>query len=268
GAEPDNRYLLKTKGLSISFGGLTAVDSVDLEVGRGTTVGLIGPNGSGKTTFFNIVSGIYRPSQGEVWFDGENIVGEKPHIITRKGMARTFQNNRLFWQLSILDNVILGMYSRQKARLFDVLFRYRRAREEIRECAERAVEILSYFSSELGSDYSRLVSDLSQGDRRRVEICRALASNPKLLLLDEPSAGMSPEETEKLMEDILRLRERYRDISIIIIEHDMMVIENIAQHVVVFNYGKKIAEGTFSEVTRNEEVLRAYLGEESEDARA
>lgn len=264
----DRKYILKTRNLSINFGGLTAVDEVDFEVPQGSTVGLIGPNGSGKTTFFNIISGIYKPSQGEIWFDGENIVGEKPHVITRKGMARTFQNNRLFWQLSILDNVILGMYSRQKSGLLDVLFRYKNARQEIEECAKRAIEILNYFSSELGTDYSKLVTDLSQGDRRRVEICRALASNPKLLLLDEPSAGMSPEETERLMEDILKVKERYEDISIVIIEHDMIVIENIAQHVVVFNYGRKIAEGTYSEIAQNEEVLKAYLGEESDDAQA
>lgn len=147
------------------------------------------------------------------------------------------------------------------------MFSSEKARREIEACAKRAIEILNYFSSELGRDYSKRVTDLSQGDRRRVEICRALVSNPKLLLLDEPSAGMSPEETERLMEDILKLKEIYRDISIII-EHDMMVIESIAQHVVVFNYGKKIAKGTFSEIAHNEEGLKAYLGEESEDAQA
>ena len=261
----NNQYLLQTRDLSIYFGGLAAIDSVNFEVHPGTTVGLIGPNGSGKTTFFNIISGIYKPTAGEVLFNNQNIVGKKPHQITKKGMARTFQNNRLFWQLSILDNVILGMYSKQNARLFDVLFQYKKTRRELEECAERAIEILNYFSPELSEQHSRLVVDLSQGDRRRVEISRALASDPKLLLLDEPSAGMSPEETEKLMEDILKVKEKYKDLGIIIIEHDMMVIEKIAKHVIVFNYGEKIAEGTYSEIVQNEEVLEAYLGEESED---
>jgi ABC-type branched-subunit amino acid transport system ATPase component len=261
----NNQNLLQTQDLSIYFGGLAAINKVNFEVRQGTTVGLIGPNGSGKTTFFNIISGIYKPTAGEVWFNSENIVGKKPHQITKKGMARTFQNNRLFWELSILDNVILGMYSKQSATLFDVLFQYKKTRRELEGCAERAIEILSYFSSELSEQHSRLVVDLSQGDRRRVEICRALASDPKLLLLDEPSAGMSPEETENLMDDILKVKEKYKDLGIIIIEHDMMVIEKIAKHVIVFNYGKKIAEGAYSEIVRNEEVLEAYLGEESED---
>ena len=262
----DNGHILRTNGLSIYFGGLAAVNGVEVEVSTGRTIGLIGPNGSGKTTFFNLISGIYRPTHGEVWFKGENIVGCKPHHITRKGMARTFQNNRLFWQLSILDNVILGMYTKQRADLFDVLFRYRRVTKELVACAERAIEILSYFSPDLAEHRLRLVSDLSQGDRRRVEICRALASDPHLLLLDEPSAGMSPEETDKLMDDIGKVRKKFRDISIIIIEHDMDVIEKIAEYVYVFNYGKKIAEGRYSEIARNEEVLEAYLGRETDDA--
>jgi branched-chain amino acid transport system ATP-binding protein len=262
----DNRTLLRTTDLSIYFGGLAAVNSVNVEVSSGHTVGLIGPNGSGKTTFFNLISGIYKPTQGEIWFRGENIVGRKAHHITRRGMARTFQNNRLFWQLSILDNVILGMYTKQHADLFDVLFRYKRVTKELGECAERAIEILNYFSTELAEHHLRLVSDLPQGDRRRVEICRALASDPQLLLLDEPSAGMSPEETDKLMNDIGKVRKKFEGISIIIIEHDMDVIEKIAEHVYVFNYGKKIAEGPYSEIARNEEVLEAYLGKETDDA--
>ena len=262
----ENNFILQTRNLTIHFGGLCAVDSLNFKVRSGEIRGLIGPNGSGKTTFFNIISGIYKPQEGEVWFNGKNITGKRAFEITRKGIARTFQNNRLFWQLSILDNVMLGMYSHQHARLFDVLLRYGKIRKELKDNAEKAVEILSYFSPELSDLHSRLVSDLSQGDRRRVEICRALASDPKLLLLDEPSAGMSPEETEKLMDDIGKVTEKYLDLSIIIIEHDMMVIERIAQQVIVFNYGKKIAEGSYSEVVTNPEVLEAYLGEELEDA--
>ncbi len=257
-----DHFILEARDLTISFGGLRALDGVDFNVRSREIVGLIGPNGSGKTTFFNVVSGIYKPDEGEVWFGGENVVRRKPHEITKRGMARTFQNSRLFWQLSILDNVIIGMYTQQKGSLFDIIFRYDQTKRELRRCAEKAREILGYLSHELYDKCSELVLDLPQGDRRRVEICRALATNPKLLLLDEPSAGMSPEETDKLMEDIGRVKEMYKDISMIIIEHDMVVIEKIAQKVIVFNYGKKIAEGTFSEVSRNDEVLQAYLGEE------
>jgi branched-chain amino acid transport system ATP-binding protein len=262
----DDRYILQTRNLSIHFGGLAAVNGVNLDVPYAKTVGLIGPNGSGKTTFFNLISGIYKPSAGEIRFKNEILNGSKSHQITRKGMARTFQNNRLFWQLSILDNVILGMYSKQKAGLFDVLFRYKRIEKELAECARRAVEILHYFSPELSEQHQRLASDLSQGDRRRVEISRALASDPDLLLLDEPSAGMSPEETDKLMEDIGKVKETFERISIILIEHDMTVIQNIADHVVVFNYGRKIAQGSYADIAHNEEVLEAYLGKETDDA--
>ena len=254
--------ILETRNLSISFGGLQALEGVDFHVKRGEIVGLIGPNGSGKTTFFNVISGIYKPDKGEVWFENENVVRRKPHEITRRGMARTFQNSRLFWQLSVLDNVITGMHTRQKGTLFDVIFRYDHTKQELRRCAKKSREILSYFSEELSDKCFELVVDLPQGDRRRVEICRALASDPKLLLLDEPSAGMSPEETEKLMEDIGKVKEKFKDISIIIIEHDMVVIDKIAQRVIVFNYGKKIAEGLFSAISKNDEVLEAYLGEE------
>ncbi len=258
--------ILQTHNLSLSFGGLKAVDEVDFQVKAGETVGLIGPNGSGKTTFFNLISGIYKPDRGEILFNNENIKGCRAFEITRKGMARTFQNNRLFWQLSILDNVIIGMHKKQKARLFDVLFRYRRALDELKRCARDSLDILGYFSRELSDNHHRFVVDLPQGDRRRVEICRALASDPKLLLLDEPSAGMSPDETEKLMNDIDKVRQKYKDLSIIIIEHDMGVIEKIAQRVIVFNYGRKLTEGTFAEISNNPAVIEAYLGEEEEDA--
>jgi ABC-type branched-subunit amino acid transport system ATPase component len=158
------------------------------------------------------------------------------------------------------------MHKKQKARLFDVLFRYRRASDELKRCARDSLDILGYFSRELSDNHHRFVVDLPQGDRRRVEICRALASDPKLLLLDEPSAGMSPDETEKLMNDIGKVRQKYKDLSIIIIEHDMGVIEKIAQRVIVFNYGRKLTEGTFAEISNNPAVLVAYLGEEEEDA--
>lgn len=260
--------ILKTARLTITFGGLCAVDQVDLEVERGEIVGLIGPNGSGKSTFFNLVTGIYRPTSGVILFEGENLVGQKPHEIARKGIARTFQNNRLFSDISVLDNVILGMHARQSSSLFDTFFRYRSVRSELKAGAEEAMELLSFFSDELRQSCFKRVMDLPHADRRRVEICRALAAKPKLLLLDEPAGGMSPEETEELMEDLRKVKATRRDLSMVVIEHDMAVIEQIAERVYVFNYGKKIAEGPFSSISKDPKVIEAYLGEEVEDAAA
>lgn len=260
--------ILKTEGLTINFGGLCAVDHVDFEVGRGEIVGLIGPNGSGKSTFFNLVTGIYRPTLGTILFEGKNLVGKKPHEIARQGIARTFQNNRLFSDISVLDNVILGMHARQSSGLFDTFFRYRNVRAELKTGAKEAMELLSFFSEELRESCFKRVMDLPHADRRRVEICRALAAQPKLLLLDEPAGGMSPEETEELMEDLRKVKERSRDLSLVVIEHDMAVIEKIAERVYVFNYGKKIAEGPFSSISKDPKVIGAYLGEESEDVAA
>lgn len=256
--------IFETRNLSMAFGGLKAVDQVSLHLDAGETLGIIGPNGAGKTTFFNVISGIYAPTGGSVHFLGRNLRGLKSHQVTRRGMARTFQNNRLFWQLSILDNVLLGMHVKQRARLVDVLLRYGLTRRELQRCAVEATGILRCFSDDLADDNRRLVVDLSQGDRRRVEIARALASSPVLLLLDEPSAGMGPDETDKLMEDIVEVRRRYPGISIIIIEHDMAVIAKIAERVVVFNYGRKLTEGTFDEISRDPAVIEAYLGEEDD----
>lgn len=256
--------LLETRDLTMSFGGLTALDQVDLHVDAGETLGLIGPNGAGKSTLFNVITGIYAPSKGRVLFGGEDVGGLKSHLLVRRGIARTFQNNRLFWQLSILDNVLIGMHTRQHSTLGDVLLRYRRARRELNACADEAIEILNHFNPELAAEYWRPVLDLPQGDRRRVEICRALASRPKLLLLDEPSAGMSPDETDKLMDDIATVRRRFSGITILLIEHDMAVIEKIADRVVVFNFGRKLTEGTFNEIARDPAVIEAYLGEEDD----
>jgi ABC-type branched-subunit amino acid transport system ATPase component len=263
-----DRRILVTEDLTISFGGLRAVEGVNLYVEKGETVGLIGPNGSGKTTFFNLVTGIYRPNQGRIFFEGGNIVGEKPHKIARRGIARTFQNGRLFVDISALDNVIIGMHVKQRANLLDTVFRYKNVKVELQEGAKKGMELLAFFSEELKDNCLRRVVDLPYADRKRVEICRALASEPKILLLDEPTGGMSAEETEELMTDIGKIKEKNKEISIVVIEHDMGVIERVANRVYVFNYGKKIAEGPFSMVSTDQSVLDAYLGEEGEDVEA
>lgn len=260
--------LLQTEKLTIQFGGLAAVNEVDFHIDEGEVVGLIGPNGSGKTTFFNLLTGIYKPTRGQIHYRGENLVGLPAFKISKKGIARTFQNNRLFLNLSILDNVLIGMHPHQDSNWFDAIFRRRYVEREIRKGVEAGLELLTQFSQELAESCYKRAADLPQADRRKVEICRALASNPKLLLLDEPSAGMSPEETDELMVDIRRVRERMQGIGVVVIEHDMMVIREVAERVVVLNYGRKIAEGPFQEISNDGVVLEAYLGREEKDAQA
>ena len=260
--------LLETQDLTIHFGGLAAVNGVDFHIDEGEVVGLIGPNGSGKTTFFNLLTGIYKPTKGLIKYEGDDLVGLPAFKISQKGIARTFQNNRLFLNLSVLDNVLIGMHPHQDSNWFDAIFRRRYVEREIRKGVEEGIELLSQFSQELAESCYKRSADLPQADRRKVEICRALASRPKLLLLDEPSAGMSPEETEELMGDIRKVRARMPGIGIVIIEHDMMVIREVAERVAVLNYGRKIAEGTFQEISNNETVLEAYLGREEKDAQA
>lgn len=260
--------LLETEKLTIHFGGLAAVNEVDFTIDREETVGLIGPNGSGKTTFFNLLTGIYKPTGGEIRYCGKNLVGLPTFKIAKQGVARTFQNNRLFLNLSVLDNVLIGMHPQQDSNWFDAIFRRSYVEREIEQGVEKGLELLSQFSEGLLTNCYQRAGDLPQADRRKVEICRALASNPKLLLLDEPSAGMSPAETEELMEDIRKVRQKVGEIGIIIIEHDMAVIRKVADRVIVLNYGRKIAEGTFHEISDNELVLEAYLGREEKDAQA
>ncbi len=261
-------HLLETKELTIRFGGLTAVNEVDLSIDPGEAVGLIGPNGSGKTTFFNLLTGIYKPTRGQIQYGGEDLVGLAAFEIAKKGIARTFQNNRLFLNLSVVDNVLIGMHPHQHSTWFDAIFRGSYVKKEFQQGVKSALELLELFSEDLAKNCYKRAADLPQADRRKVEICRALASNPKLLLLDEPSAGMSPEETEELMEDIQKVRARTETIGIIVIEHDMMVIREVAQRVVVLNYGRKVAEGSFQAISHNEQVLEAYLGREESNAPA
>ncbi len=258
--------ILETENLTIQFGGLRAVDELTFGIDQGEIVGLIGPNGSGKTTFFNVISGIYRPTSGKVLFNNENIVGMQPFEINRKGMARSFQNSRLFSNLSVLDNVIIGMHHNQRSQWYHAIFSNHISKMELLESSQKATELLSYFSKELAEDRYKRAADLPQAHKRKLEICRALASDPILLLLDEPSAGMDPEETYNLMLDIQKIQGRNKNMGIIIIEHDMLVIRGVAQRVVVLNYGRKIAEGTFEEISNKEEVLEAYLGREEEHA--
>lgn len=253
--------LLETKALTIRFGGLVAINALDVHVHRGEVLGLIGPNGSGKTTFLNLITGIYPPTSGDILFQEENLVGLAPFEITRKGIARTFQNNRLFANLSVLDNVIIGMHHTQKSQWYHAIFRNRFAKDELKESAQRAMDLLKDMSEDLVKDRFKKAIELPQAHRRKLEICRALASEPLLLLLDEPAAGMDPEETRHLMADVRKILETRQNLGIILIEHDMTVIRNIADRVVVINYGQKIAEGDFRAVCEQPAVMEAYLGE-------
>jgi branched-chain amino acid transport system ATP-binding protein len=253
--------LLETRDLTIRFGGLVAIKELSSRINRGEVLGLIGPNGSGKTTFLNLITGIYKPTSGDILFQGESVLGVASFAMARRGIARTFQNNRLFSNLSVLDNVIIGMHHKQRSQWYHAVFRNRMAKREVRDAAKKATELLGFFSKEMVDERYRKAIELPQAHRRKLEICRALAADPVLLLLDEPAAGMDPEETGNLMDDIRKIQRRKRDIGIIIIEHDMSVIRNIAQRVMVINHGQKIAEGSFTEISENPAVLEAYLGE-------
>jgi branched-chain amino acid transport system ATP-binding protein len=252
--------LLETEKLGIRFGGLAAVWDVDVQVKTGETVGLIGPNGSGKTTFFNLLTGINIPIKGKILFQNKNLVGFPPHKIAENGISRTFQNSRLFSGLSVLDNILVGMNLLQKTNIFDAIFKRDQIRIELRGSVNEVLNLIKYFGKDLEQRSYQKVKDLPLADKKRVEICRAIVSKPKLLLLDEPSAGMNPEETSELMEDLVKIREKEREMSIILIEHDMRVIKGVAQRVVVLNHGEKIFEGTFEEASHNKQVKEAYLG--------
>ncbi|WP_258358597.1 ABC transporter ATP-binding protein [Moorella sulfitireducens] len=251
--------VLRTEALTINFGGLKAVDGVDFIIGD-EIVGLIGPNGSGKTTFLNLVSGIYKPTSGKIIFQQEDITGAGPDAIRSKGIARTFQTNRLCLHLTVLDNMLLGLYSQQKTAWWQAIFRPAYSRAEIKAGIEKCFHILAHFNEELIKRCYDPVTTIPLIDRRRIEIARAIVGEPRLLLLDEPTAGLNAEETMQMIRDIGKIREDNRKISIIIIEHDMAVIARITDRVVVLNAGKKIAEGLFSEVSKDEQVRTAYLG--------
>jgi len=256
-----NMTLFSCKDLTKNFGGLTALYRVNFDVHKGEIVGLIGPNGAGKTTLFNLITGVYRPDEGGFFLRGENLTGLAPHQIKKKGISRTFQQSRLILGASVYDNLFVGMLESFDSGFFDTLIRRSRFEKELGEAISKANGLLGQFNEELVRQGFTRVSDISQIDRRRLEICRAIATEPALLLLDEPSAGMTPEESIELMRDIKRVQESYyQDLSIILVEHDMLVIGGITDRVIALNYGQKIAEGTFDEVSKNEELKEAYLG--------
>jgi branched-chain amino acid transport system ATP-binding protein len=249
--------LLQTDGLRKEFGGLVAVDDVNFVVPTNAIVSLIGPNGAGKTTFFNMLTGVYKPTEGSVVFAGEDMTGKPPHAFTQRGIGRTFQNIRLFQNMTALENVLVGMHVRLKGNLFEALLRTPRVKHEERDARARARELLEY--SGLRRKDHEIGRNLSYGDQRRLEVARALATEPKLLLLDEPTAGMNPQETVEFTAFVGKLRVE-RGLTILLIEHDMRVVMGISDRVTVLDYGEKIAEGSPSEIQKNERVIEAYLG--------
>ena len=252
--------LFELRRMSKAFGGLQVVDALDLTVFEGEIVSLIGPNGAGKTTVFNLITGIYRPDEGEIRFRGRDIAGLPPHVITRLGIARTFQTLRLFLNMSVRENVMAAAYGRKRATALEAVLRLPRARREEREIRELAEEKLAFFGQRLvGYRWDQPAYSLSYANRRRLEIARAMGTQPQLLLLDEPAAGMNPAETHEMTELIGRLRTE-AGYTILVIEHDMHVVEGISDRVVALDHGVKIAEGSFEEVATNEQVVEAYLG--------
>ena len=249
--------LLQTVLLRKEFGGLVAVDDVDFTVPEGAIVSLIGPNGAGKTTFFNMLTGVYKPTSGQVVFAGEDLTNRPPHVYTERGIGRTFQNIRLFQNMTALENVLVGMHTRLKGKLLEAIFRTPRVKHEEHDARARARELLEY--SGLRRKDQVIGRNLSYGDQRRLEVARALATEPKLILLDEPTAGMNPQETAEFTAFVGRLRSD-RGLSVLLIEHDMRVVMGVSDRVTVLDYGEKIAEGSPGEIQKNERVIEAYLG--------
>ncbi len=250
--------MLEVTELGISFGGLRAVDELNMKIENGALVGLIGPNGAGKTTVFNMLTGVYRPTDGGIRLDGENIIGKKPHEICRMGIARTFQNIRLFQNLSVLDNVKAGLHNQVTYTLPESLLHLGSYRKKEKQMDERAMEILSVFGLDGYAGYQ--AANLPYGQQRKLEIARALATEPKLLLLDEPAAGMNPNETGELMETIELVRGKFKT-TVLLIEHDMKLVSGICEYLYVLNFGKLLAEGKPDKVLKDPQVVTAYLGE-------
>ncbi len=254
--------LLEVKGLTKTFGGLTAINHVDFSMEEHQIVSVIGPNGAGKTTFFNMISGYYPVDSGTITFDGHSLVKLTPEKVASFKIARTFQNIRLFQNMLVAENILVGRYLQMKANIADIIFRLPKMRREEQEAYDKVISLLDYVG--LSGKEGELAKNLAYGQQRRLEIARALALEPKLLLLDEPAAGLNPKETEEMKEFILRLRSEMNT-TILLIEHDMKLVMGLSDKITVLNYGEKIADGTPDEIRNNEKVIKAYLGVEDED---
>lgn len=253
--------LLEVSNLGIAFGGLQAVSQLDLKIEKGQLYGLIGPNGAGKTTVFNMLTGVYKPTEGNIVLDGNDITGATPEAISKAGIARTFQNIRLFDNMTVEENVRIGLHNQIKYGMFSGIFRLPQYWQGEKKQHEKALDLLSIFGMENMGDVK--AGSLPYGAQRRLEIVRALATNPSLLLLDEPAAGMNPHETAELMENIIKIRDQFQ-IAILLIEHDMNLVMGICEGICVLNYGRIIAKGTAEEIQNNPVVIEAYLGKQKE----
>ncbi|GAA4725591.1 ABC transporter ATP-binding protein [Brevibacillus fulvus] len=254
--------LLEANGLTKKFGGLVANENVTIKIEKGTIAAVIGPNGAGKTTFFNMITGFYEPDEGEILLNGKSIKGLRPDQIAERGITRTFQNIRLFKEMTALENVMVGVHSRLKAGLLGILFNLKRVQEEEEKARVEAYKLLEYVGIEQIANEA--AGSLPYGLQRRLEIARALATNPEIILLDEPAAGMNPRETVEMTEFIKRLKSEL-NLTIILIEHDMKLVMGLSEYIHVLDYGRKIAEGTPDEIRTNKQVIEAYLGKSASE---